>query len=476
MRRATFVFLLLMTIFAPASARASTPPAPVPPAPAATPAPAVPATPAAPVQTQLALQFDRVGGPRATALTGSPVVVRGTTGAFAPDQTVVVRFYVAGHKLAARRVSLLAQGTGGGFAVAFRSPRPGALVVLATHDATAALGGFATRTSSVDVIPRSVAPRSGRTSIRALQRRLRGLGYVTGAPGVYDERTGRAVLAFRKVTGMARNANATTNVMGAIARGAGRFVVAHPEHGRHVEADLSRQVMALIDGGRAVAIYPISSGKPSTPTVLGSYRVYTKSAGTNEKGMVDSSVAMRSTATSPCPSTRQVTVACGCRFPTSPPCSTGSRSGRLSTSIRNGRSSLRGVAERARHGRTPCLCKARDEAEQKAVDKQPEERWHTVLHPAAVGVRGDPGERLEEHVVDVVDRLVQLAVALLAGTLARGRGADRGRAVDLALRVRRRAIDVLQREEHEAGRDEQAEDDCEVSDGPLEHGSKVRQR
>ena len=101
------------------------------------------------------------------------------------------------------------------------------------------------------------------------------------------------MLAFRKVTGMARNANATTNVMRAIARGAGRFVVAHPEHGRHVEADLSRQVMALIDGGRAVAIYPISSGKPSTPTVLGSYRVYTKTPGTNHKGMVDSSYFIR---------------------------------------------------------------------------------------------------------------------------------------------------------------------------------------
>lgn len=110
---------------------------------------------------------------------------------------------------------------------------------------------------------------------------------------MYDERTGRAVLAFRKVTGMKRTTHATTNVMRAIARGAGRFVVARPEHGRHVEADLSRQVMALIDGGRAVAIYPISSGKPSTPTVLGSYRVYLKTPGTNHKGMVDSAYFIR---------------------------------------------------------------------------------------------------------------------------------------------------------------------------------------
>ncbi|HEX4363190.1 MAG TPA: L,D-transpeptidase family protein [Solirubrobacteraceae bacterium] len=295
MRRLTLVSVLVTTVFVPASARAATTPSAASPpvtTPAAPEAPAPP--PAAPLQTHLALQFDRVGGVLATALTGAPVVVRGTTDAFAPDQTVVVRFYVSGRKLAARRVSLLPQaGGGGGFALSFTSPRPGALVVLATHDATPALAGFATRTHSVDVIPRRVTPRSGRSSIRALQRRLRELGYVTGAPGVYDERTGRAVLAFRKVAGLDRNANASANVMHAIARGAGRFVVAHPEQGRHVEADLSRQVLALIEQGRAVAIYPISSGKPSTPTVLGSYRVYTKTPGTNEKGMVDSSYFFR---------------------------------------------------------------------------------------------------------------------------------------------------------------------------------------
>jgi lipoprotein-anchoring transpeptidase ErfK/SrfK len=47
--------------------------------------------------------------------------------------------------------------------------------------------------------------------------------------------------------------------------------------------------MALIDDGRVQRIYPISSGAPVTPTVLGSYRVYRKDPGTNAKGMVFSS-------------------------------------------------------------------------------------------------------------------------------------------------------------------------------------------
>jgi hypothetical protein len=119
-----------------------------------------------------------------------------------------------------------------------------------------------------------------------LQRELKALGYVTGRPGSYDARTSRAVLAFRKVTGMARTSDASTDVLRRLAHGAGRFTVRFPQQGKHVEADLSLQVLALIRGTTVERIYPISSGKPSTPTILGSYRVYSKTPGTNDKGMV----------------------------------------------------------------------------------------------------------------------------------------------------------------------------------------------
>ena len=56
-----------------------------------------------------------------------------------------------------------------------------------------------------------------------------------------------------------------------------------------MEADLTRQVLAEIEpGGRVRALYTMSSGKPSTPTVVGRFRVYSKTLGTNAKGMVDS--------------------------------------------------------------------------------------------------------------------------------------------------------------------------------------------
>ena len=41
------------------------------------------------------------------------------------------------------------------------------------------------------------------------------------------------------------------------------------------------------------ALYTMSSGKPSTPTVIGRFRVYSKTPGTNAEGMVDSNYFIR---------------------------------------------------------------------------------------------------------------------------------------------------------------------------------------
>ena len=288
MRRPLVLVSFLLAALAASPAGAQSPGAP--PAPAST-APA-------PVEAQLTLKVERVGGSRATTLTGSSVLVRGTTTAFAPNQTVIVRFYERGRKRGARRVTLGPGPAGTGvFVRSYRPASPGPLSIRAFHDPTPQLGGMAARAATVDVLPRRVTPRSGRNSIRALQRRLKRLGYVTGAPGAYDGRTSRAVLAFRKVTGMARTTSASVKVMRALARGKGTFKVRFPRHGRHIEADLSRQVIALIDKGRAQRIYHTSSGAPATPTVRGSFRVYRKTPGTNALGMVDSAYFIRGYAT-----------------------------------------------------------------------------------------------------------------------------------------------------------------------------------
>jgi len=78
-----------------------------------------------------------------------------------------------------------------------------------------------------------------------------------------------------------------------MANGGGQFKIRYPGHGKHVEADLSRQVIALIRNGKVERIYPVSSGKTSTPTIKGHFRVYLKSPGTNAKGMFMSSYFIR---------------------------------------------------------------------------------------------------------------------------------------------------------------------------------------
>jgi hypothetical protein len=68
-------------------------------------------------------------------------------------------------------------------------------------------------------------------------------------------------------------------------------------------------------------------------------------------------------------------------------------------------------------------------------------------------------------------------VAALALTLAGGRGAGRREASrDALLGLLRRAADVLERVQGEAGHDEQAEGDGQPTEGAFEHGSKVRER
>jgi peptidoglycan hydrolase-like protein with peptidoglycan-binding domain len=267
------------------------------PAPALAQIPASPPVPA-PVQTQMTLKLERVGGKRATVLEGSSVRVRGTIGAFVPNETVVVHAASNGRRVLRRRVAIRPGPAGTGtFRVSLRATRVGHLVVRAAHDATPALGPLTAPGRGLDVLPRSVGPRSGRVAVRTLQRRLRRLGYVVGARGRYDARTARAVLAFRKVTGMARTTAASLPVMRAIARGRGVFRVRFPGHGRHIEADLSRQVIALISRGRVERIYPVSSGAPSTPTIIGSFRVYLKTPGRNALGMVHSAYFIRGYAT-----------------------------------------------------------------------------------------------------------------------------------------------------------------------------------
>ncbi len=142
---------------------------------------------------------------------------------------------------------------------------------------------------SLWVVAPNVAPDQRSYSARILQYELRAAHYVVGAPGVYDAQTQWAVMAFRKMANLPRSFVADASVFQALAAGAGGFAIRYPAQGRHVEADLTHQVIALIGADGVIQrLYAISSGKPSTPTAPGNFHFYLRQPGVNNDGMVNS--------------------------------------------------------------------------------------------------------------------------------------------------------------------------------------------
>jgi peptidoglycan hydrolase-like protein with peptidoglycan-binding domain len=153
---------------------------------------------------------------------------------------------------------------------------------------------FSARARQVRFVNPNVGFGDTGQSVLLLQRELTALHYAVPLTGMFDEGTGQALIAYRKMNGLERVAAAGPRVFSLLSRRAGAFHVRYLGDGRHVEANLGKQVLAEIEpGGRVYRIYTISSGKPSTPTVLGRFQVYLKTPGENSEGMVDSNYFIR---------------------------------------------------------------------------------------------------------------------------------------------------------------------------------------
>jgi peptidoglycan hydrolase-like protein with peptidoglycan-binding domain len=249
----------------------------------------------APVAGKLKLVLQKVGGSPPFALAGGRIVVRGIVTPYVGGQTIKMSFYRAGRKVEVKTVSVLAMGNGAGqFHIGFASRDAGLVQVRAAHYLTALQGAFSARSPGVRFVNPNLGLGAQGQSVRLLQSELDVLHYAVPLTGVLDEGTGRALVAYRKMTGLERIPYAGRAVFERLARHAGAFHVRYRSDGRHVEANLTRQVLAEIEpGGRVRTIYTISSGKPSTPTVIGRFRVYSKTPGTNAKGMVDANYFIR---------------------------------------------------------------------------------------------------------------------------------------------------------------------------------------
>jgi hypothetical protein len=270
-----------------AAAHAQVPTSPQPsPPPPTTPAPAPPAPAAAKIAVRFGSGISERG--HQFVVQGDRLVVRGRLKPFVPGQKVVVSVYRKG-KLAARKGGKVHRGSGAGeFQVVVRLRRAGSYGLRVKHDGNSKQAAAASKRIGVTAIVPSAHSGSSGTSVRLLQLALARLAYVTSRSGHFDDATGRAVIAYRKVNGMARIASANDLIFRRLFAGKGGFRLRYPNAGKHVEFDWSRQVLVLADHGAPQRIYHASSGKPSTPTVFGTFSFYRKTPGTNAKGMVDS--------------------------------------------------------------------------------------------------------------------------------------------------------------------------------------------
>jgi peptidoglycan hydrolase-like protein with peptidoglycan-binding domain len=276
----------------PAHAAAQTPPVPVP-TPVPTPAPPAPPAPAA--GTLTLAPRDVFGGTKPIALRGHAFSVRGVVRPYVAGEKIVVRVYLGSKKIQVRALTPkpVESGATGVVTLKIGATKPGKLVIKASHAQTPGLATLHSKTLRVQVLAPSAGPGAKGPVVRLLQAKLAALHFVVPRSGVFDAGTSRAVIAYRKLTGLARVTGASEQVFTALLKGRGVFKVRHPKDGRHVEARLNQQVLALIDGSKVERIYEMSSGKPSTPTVQGRFAVYSKTPGTNAKGMVDSNYFIR---------------------------------------------------------------------------------------------------------------------------------------------------------------------------------------
>ena len=293
MKRALPLIVASLALTVPAAASAQVPTTPEPPPPT-TPAPPPPAPTPAPASIAVRVDSSLSDHGRLYVLQGDKLVVRGRIKPLVAGQKVVVRLFRKGKQVNQSTVKVhKASGGAGQFRAVFRLGRRGTFGVQAFHKKTAKQAGTKTARVRFTSIRPSAHIGARGPNVRLLQHALAKLHYVTSRGGYFDDATGRAVIAYRKVSGMSRITSVNSTIFRRLFAGRGGFKLRYPSAGKHVEFDWSRQVLVLANHGVPERIYHASSGKPSTPTVFGTFSFYSKTPGTNAKGMVDSNYFIR---------------------------------------------------------------------------------------------------------------------------------------------------------------------------------------
>jgi hypothetical protein len=190
-------------------------------------------------------------------------------------------------KLGAR---CLAGTNTGSFELKVSAPRYGEVTVKVRHATTKTMKAFKLK-GSFDALNTNVGPGATGVFVELVQRRLAALHLFIPQTGKFDLGTELALDAYHRLLGEGEGIETIgPKTVTALLDGDGSFHVRFAKQGNHAEGDLSDQLLAFIDDGTKVQwIFPISSGKPSTPTILGNFQIYYKEPEYTSDGMYFSS-------------------------------------------------------------------------------------------------------------------------------------------------------------------------------------------
>jgi len=230
------------------------------------------------------VRIGHLRGGRARIYGTVPVI--GSLRPFKPRQHVEVTFYLNGRRLARKSVRVhRGSGKSGTFRTQIRIREAGKYAASAQHAPSALLGGDSSVRKSWRVMFPALHQGQCDDVVVGFKKAMRKLGYIANSGRCFGGKTARGVLAYRRVNGMSQNFHAGKGLVKRVFAGRGGYRVLHPGAGTHLEASLSKQVLVFATGDTPTAIYPISSGKSSTPTVTGHFTFYLTQPGYNEKGM-----------------------------------------------------------------------------------------------------------------------------------------------------------------------------------------------
>jgi L,D-transpeptidase catalytic domain len=212
-------------------------------------------------------------GPKRPGVTDK-IVASGQVPGLAPGEQVTLEVTASGRKVVSKKISPKPNGS---FA------EPFFINACCAYSVTASVGD---KNSAPQTFRVGVPKHLSKGPVAKLfNRSLQAQGFHTGTNGPrVTSGTHLAIKAFRKVNGMGWSEAYRPSIFRTLLRGKGAFQPRFDD-GKHVEVDISRQVMALVEGKTPVHTFHVSTGTGGTPTVLGNYRFYLKQPGYNSKRM-----------------------------------------------------------------------------------------------------------------------------------------------------------------------------------------------